>query len=116
MHGAPAGTFTFVMSGTNGVVFSKSFTCTDIKTALQTTDNYAHVHYFVIPSNPVQIEKGAYTFSLTATGYVSGTSFLAWVQQHEDIQSDLEYVPDSDDKLPLTVRYKSYKEGIQSLE
>jgi hypothetical protein len=114
LHNAPAGTFTFEMTGPNGAVFSKSFTSSDIKTALSTTDNYAHVYYAISPTNPVQIEKGAYTFTLTASGYTpTESSFIGWIQQHENIQNEMSYDPIDDEQNSLCIRYKSYREGIR---
>jgi hypothetical protein len=110
---SPPGTFTVSMTGQNGLVFSKSFTSTDIKTALGTTDNFYHVFYPVIPTNNVQIGYGDYTITLTASGYASSdSSFIGWVQQHEDIQSSFSYVSSSDEANQLSMRIKSYKEGI----
>jgi hypothetical protein len=116
MHGAPVADFTFSLTGPNGLVFSKTFTCAEIKTALGTTDNYAHVFYPIVPANPVQIESGTYTATLTApqdgTYTVNDTNFLAWIQQHEDLQASLDYETTSDEENPFTIRFKSYKEGV----
>ena len=67
MHNAPAGTFNFeVYSYDQGeVILSKDFTCDDIKMALNTIRNYAHVFYPIIPENPFQIEKGLFRFKLS---------------------------------------------------
>ncbi len=113
INNSPAGTFTLTMTGDNGVVFSKSFTCADVKTAIGTTDNYIHAFYPLVPTNPVQISKGSFTLTLSSSGYTpTVSSFIAWVQQHEDIQNEMDYVPFDDTKNPLAVRFKSYKEGI----
>lgn len=113
MSDAPAGTFTVDLTGPNGVVISKSFTSSDIKTSLSTTDNFAHVFYPIIPENPVHIEYGAYTIKLTATGYTAtDSSFIGWIQQHENLNNSLSYTPSDDSKNPLSIRFKIYKEGI----
>lgn len=116
MFNAPAGTFTFELYSQDRTetVFTKTFDCDDIKTALSTTDNYAHVFFPIIPTNPVQIEAGLYTISITASGYTATVgSFLGWIQQHENIQNEMEYVPVNDEENPLAVRYKIYKEGVE---
>lgn len=114
MMNAPAGTFTLEFIGPNGSVFTKSFNSSDIKASIPTTDNYAHVFYPVIPDNLVQIESGSFTIKLTSSGYTpTNTSFIGWVQQHENIQNEMSYVPGNDAGNSLSVRFKSYKEGIQ---
>lgn len=114
LHNAPAGTFTLeILSGVTSV-FSQSFTSADIKTAIGTTDNYAHVFYPIIPQNPIQLDAGLYTIKLSAAGYsVLGSSFLGWIRQHEDLNNKLDYVPASDDENPLAVRLKVFKRGIK---
>lgn len=113
---APAGVFTFELYSEDQAetIYSRDFTATDILEALETNDVYAHVFYPVIPENPVQIEKGLYTMKLTATGYTkSESSFIGWIQQFEDVQNEMEYVPFDDSQNPLATRYKHYKEGVE---
>ena len=112
---APAGVFTFELynEDQSETVYTKDFTSADILEALNTANVYAHVFYPIIPENPVQIEKGLYTMKLTATGYIkTEASFLGWIQQFEDVQNEMEYVPFDDSQNPLATRYKQYKEGI----
>lgn len=113
LHNSPAGTFTLeILSGVTSV-FSQSFTSADIKTAIGTSDNYAHVFYPIVPQNPVQLDAGVYTIKLTAAGYsVSGSSFLGWIRQHENLNNILDYEPVSDSENPLAVRLKVFKRGI----
>lgn len=114
MMNSPVGTFNLEVIGTNGTVFSESFNSSDIKASIPTTDNYAHVFYPVIPTNPVQIEYGSFTIKLTASGYTpTNSSFLGWIQQHENIQNEMTFTPSNDAENSLAVRFKSYKEGIQ---
>ena len=111
---APAGTFTISITGPNGAVFSKSFTSIDIKTAIGTVNDFAHVFYPIIPTNPVQIENGSYTITLSAAGYTaSNSSFIGWIQQHENIQNEMSYTPVDDSGNTFAIRFKSYKEGIK---
>ena len=112
LHNAPSGTFSLeILSGVTSV-FSQSFTSSDIKTAIGTSDNYAHVFYPIVPQNPVQLDAGVYTIKLTASGYTAlGSSFLGWIRQHENLNNILDYVPASDDENPLAVRLKVFKRG-----
>jgi hypothetical protein len=113
VHNNPAGTFNLTVSGPYGQVCSINFNAAEIKTALQTADDYFHVYYPLIPTNHVKIEAGSYDFILSASGYVySSTSFIGWIQQHEDIQTSVDYTPINDSQNPLTLRIKAYKEGI----
>jgi hypothetical protein len=115
LHNAQADYFTFELEKDSVVLFSKNFTVSEIKSALPTTDNYIHVFYPIIPSNPVQIESGLYKFKLIAgTNYInSPTSFIGWIKQHEDIQNQMDYIPVDDSQNSFSIRYKSYKEGIE---
>lgn len=113
MIGSPIGTFTLEMTGPNGVVISESFSSNDIKNAIGTTDNYAHVFYPIIPIDPVQIESGSFTIKLTSSGYSpTESAFIGWVQQHENIQNEMSYIPADDTSNTFAIRFKSYKEGI----
>jgi hypothetical protein len=113
LHNSPVGTFTLeILSGVTSV-FSQSFTSADIKTAIGTSDNYAHVFYPIVPQNPVQLDAGVYTIKLSAAGYNAlGSSFLGWIRQHENLNNILDYEPVSDSENPLAVRLKVFKRGI----
>ena len=110
------GSFTFEIESDYGVIFSKSFTAQDIKDSIPSTANYAHVFYPIIPTNPVQIERGSFTFRLIAgAGYsVTQSSFIGWIKQHEDIQNRMSYNPASDNENTFAIRFKMYKEGINA--
>lgn len=110
MHNAPAGTFRLtILSGVN-VRAEKTFTSSDIKTELNTTSNYCLVFHPVVFDFPVQLDAGTYTARLSATGYTgTNTSFIAWCQQHEDLNNQLDYVPASDQANPLAMRLKTYR-------
>jgi hypothetical protein len=112
LHNAPSGTFTLeILSGATSL-FSQSFTSVNIKTALGTTNNYGHVFYPIVPLNPVQLDAGTYKIKLSSVGYtVSGSSFLGWIRQHEDLNNKLDYVPASDSDNPLAIRLKVFKRG-----
>ena len=107
--GSPAGTFTVSLIKGAVTLFSKSFAAADISATA-----YAHTFHPVLPTNPIQIEAGVYKVKLSASGYTFNSSaYIAWIQQHENIQNAMEYVPTSDLENPLTFRFKIYKEGIK---
>jgi hypothetical protein len=109
-----SGTFTFQVLNGSDILVSESFTVEDIKESLGSASNYLHVFYPIIPTNPVQIENGNYTFKLIAPeGYVpSQGSFMGWIKQFENIQNSMDYNRSSDSQNTFAIRFKSYKEGI----
>ena len=111
MHNAPSGTFTIeLLNSDDDAVMTKSFTSADIKASLSTSNNYAHVFYPIIPTNPIQIEYGNYTIKLSASGYSpSDSSYLGWIQQHENIQNIMDYAPAFDTQNSLAIRIKEYE-------
>ena len=112
MHNAPSGTFTLKLLSGVTELLSQSFTSSDIKASIPTTNNYTHVFYPVIPINPIQLDSGTYTVKITASGYApTSVSFLALIRQHEDLNNKLDYVPLTDDENPLAIRLKVYKRG-----
>jgi len=114
LHNSPAGSFTLELEDSSGVIMSKSFSSSDVKTASETTDNYLYSFYPVIPTSPVRVEKGSYTLRIKTSGYTAtGSSFIGWIQQHEDIQNTMSYNPSNDSQNPLAFRVKIYKEGIK---
>lgn len=110
MHNSPAGTFAIdLLNSDDEIIISQEFDCDDIKAALETSNNYAHVFYPIIPTNPIQIEYGLYTIKLSATGYTpSDSSYLGWIQQFENIQNVMDYVPVNDAQNSLAIRIKEY--------
>lgn len=113
MHNAPSGTFTITLKRGVETIFAKSFTCADIKTALGTLNNYAHVFYPIIPDAPVQLESDLYTVVLSSSGYtMNASSFLGWIRQHEDLNNILDYVPTADYENPFSIRLKILDRGI----
>jgi len=112
LHNA-VGTFTFEVIKDSVTIFSKSFTPDDVKASLGTTFDYMHVFYPIIPGEPLKLEKGLYSFRLSATGYTANSvSFIAWLQQFEDIQNEMDYIPLTSDQNSLAFRIKEYKEGV----
>lgn len=113
MYNSPVGTFKIELLKGLSVIFEKEFTSSDIKTALVTSNNYAIVFYPILPDNPIQIENGNYTIKLSSAGYTySATSYLAWIQQHENVQNIMAYTPVYDSENSLAFRIKELKEGV----
>ena len=113
VHGNSNAIFSFQLSSASGLIFEKNFTIQNIKDSLNTTDNYIRVFYPIIPDFPVHIGRGSYTCRIyPVSGYASGVTFIGWIRQHENIQNLMDYIPLSDDQNSLTIRVKSYKEGI----
>lgn len=108
-----SGVFTFELIKDSAPLMSVNFTLEDVKTAINTTSNYIHSFLPIIPLNPLKIEKGAYTLRLSASGYSpSAVSFIGWVQQFEDVQNVMSYLPLDDSQNSLAFRVKELKEGI----
>lgn len=113
VHNAPAGTFTLSLITNSETVFSQTFTSQDVLDSLETTDDYARVFFPIVPLVHIQLERGEFTIKLSSTGYTNtSSSFLGWIQQHEDLNNELSYTPSGDDQNPLALRLKIYKEGI----
>lgn len=109
MFNAPAGTFTFELIKNGDTIYSHDFDSQDIKDSLPTTNNYIHTFFPIIPINPIQIEKGLYTIKISASGYTANsTSYLAWVQQYENIQMPTEIGANNDSENAFTIRIKEY--------
>jgi hypothetical protein len=110
MHNAPAGTFTIQIIKGVTVLASKSFDCDDIKSALDTTDNYAHSFHPVLFDSPTQLGRGLYSLRLSSSGYSpTESSFIGWTQQHEDLNNILDYTPGSDAQNPLAFKLKIWR-------
>jgi len=108
MHGAPSGTFTLTVKQGSTTMTSGTFTSAAIKTALGTANNYAHVFY---PIEVIaQFDAGEYDFILSASGYTAtASSFIGWIRQHENLNNETDYTPDSDSDNPYAVRMKVYR-------
>jgi hypothetical protein len=110
MNNAPAGTFTLSIKSGATTLCSKSFTSADIKTSLGTVNNYAHVFYPIVFDSPSFLGRGSYDVVLSASGYTgTNSSFIAWIQQHENLNNELDYEPLTDDENPLALRLKVYR-------
>lgn len=113
MINSPSGTFNFEMIKDASTIFSKTFTSSDLKSALGTLDDYLYSFHPIIPNSPIRIKKGTYNFKLTHTGYsFNESSFLGWGQQYEDRQNPVSYTITGSSSIPLAFRIKTKKEGI----
>ena len=107
VHNMPAGTFTLEVISGGTTVASDSFTALEIKQASGSTGNYLMSWHPVLFSAPLQLDAGLFDVRLSATGYTfSDSSFLSWVQPHENLPAGLEYVPMDDSVNPLGLRIK----------
>ena len=87
MYNSPSGEFTFEILKGSEVVYSYEFTSQDIKTALGTTDDYAHL-FLPMPAN-FSLSRGTYIAKLSADNYTYlSSSFLGWVNDWEGFKFD----------------------------
>jgi hypothetical protein len=113
IHNAPAGTFLFEVIKNSVTIFESFFTSDSLLDDMGTIHNHAHVFFPFMPDFPVQLSKGEFTVKLSASGYTyTDSSFIGWVQQHENIQNEMDYVPVTDDQNSLAMRLKIYKQGL----
>jgi hypothetical protein len=113
MVNSPAGTFTFKIFKNSTEIFSKNFNSNDIKASFETSNDFAHVFYPVIPDQPLFLDRGEYTFRIEQSGYSpTQSTFLAWIQQHENKQVNMDYEPFDDSENTFSFRIKTYRQGI----
>lgn len=113
LHNAPAGTFTLSLLKDEFTVFSHEFTSQDVKDSLNTDNNYLHVFFPVVPINPLILGPCDFTMRLEAEDYFStSSSSIGWIQQHEDLNNELDYIPTSDSQNPFAMRLKEYKKDM----
>lgn len=113
IHNAPAGTFTLDIIKNSAIIYSVDFTAAEIIADMGASSDYVRAFYPFLPDFPLAMEKGTFTAKLSATGYAyNNSSFIGWIQQHEDLNNLLDYVPVDDTKNPLAMRIKIYKQGL----
>jgi hypothetical protein len=113
MINSPSGTFNFEMIKDATTIFFKSFTSADLKAALGTTNDYLYSFHPIVPSSPIRVKRGNYTFKLSHLGYTfNESSFLGWGQQHENRQNSVSYTITGSSNIPLAFRIKTKIEGI----
>lgn len=113
MYNAPLGTFTLSLKDNGGTTLtSESFTSSDIKSDLSTTDNYAYIDKALNITAP--IKKGTYSLELSASGYTySSSSFLGWIKPHENLFNPTETTPTEFTENPF--RYLIYERVREDL-
>jgi hypothetical protein len=85
MFNNPAGTFTVAFRNGTTVLSSKTFTSASIKTALDTSNNYAYYFQPIEFDTPFLIERGTYNIHLSSSGYTfNSSSFLGWCKDYEN--------------------------------
>lgn len=103
-HNAPAGTFTVELVGLR----AWSFDFAEVQAATA-VEGYSHVFFPLVPITPLHLDVGTYTLRLSASGYALGASWMGWVQQHENLDNLLDYVPTNDGQNPLAIRIKEMR-------
>lgn len=109
VHDTPAGTFTLTLYKDVTSIFSKSFTVSDIRTSLSTSDDFIHVFYPIIPASDVYIEAGDYQLLLTKSGYTySDSNYLGWCRNFEtqDYIDDQQLFKDQTNALETRFKVK----------
>jgi len=103
VHNNPSGTFTFEVINGATTLATASFTASSLYTALSTTDLYAHLFYKPTFDKNIILNNGTYTLKLSHSGYTySDSSFIGWIQMHDDQINDFTYANTLDNKLPLS--------------
>ena len=113
MYNAPAGTFTVSIKSGANTLSSYSFTSADIKTELNTTDNYAHL-YKVISIPYTILKSGSYEIELSSSGYTYAFgSFIGWVKSYENIFNEREDSLDDITNNPFDILvYEKIREDL----
>lgn len=115
MNNAPSGVFTFKVKTTSGdELYSVDFDSDELKSDLDTTDNYLYLFkVFSIPSALV-LKVGSYDFELSSSGYTYSTeTYLGWIKSHENIFNAVNGTPDSYANNPYDVLiYERVKEDL----
>jgi len=112
MHNSPSGTFTFTLKRSGVTIASDSFTSTEIKSDLGTSDNYIHIWKFLDLSNVIHLGRGDYTLELSSSGYTySDSSYLGWVKEHENLTNEIEGVPLTNFNNPMAFQLFELKDN-----
>lgn len=113
MINAPSGTFTMTMKAGATELASVSFTSDDIKSDLNTTDNYAYLYKALEFTNAVPIKSGTYNFELSSSGYTfDASSMIGWAKKVDDIWYDIDGVIENETNYPLTMEIWENKRVI----
>jgi hypothetical protein len=112
MYNAPAGTFTLSLKSGANVLQSVTFTSAEIKSDLNTTDNYAWLWKALIFDNPLPVVKGTYTLELSSSGYsFTNSSYLGWIKDFNNLYNERSEVFESYQTNPLTFQIYTKKRG-----
>lgn len=109
VYGNPSGSFLFELIKGSTTVISKSYFATDIKNAIPTVDDYAHLYLPILPDNKTQIDGGDYTLKLTSSSYLfSESDYIGWCRSFEsfDYVNDLGQNTSSELKYDIRIKIK----------
>ncbi len=111
MHNAPAGTFTLTLNDETGALVSKSFTSAEIKSDMETTDNYGYIYKTLIFDEKIQLTKKNYTLELSSSGYsFQMHSFLGWIREHDNIFNNTDGENNNIMENPLSFQIFNYRD------
>ena len=93
----------------NGVeIGSSTIDIADISAA-----TYFHGYVSFVFDNPLVVNRGDVVFELSSSGYTySSGSYIAWVQEYENITNKIDVEPETDFQYPLTCQIWEYSERI----
>jgi len=105
----PAGTFTLTIKQGAETMATGTFTSAAIQTALGTSDNYFYAWIKILTTTTAgglpNLKKGAYDFILSSSGYThSASSFIGWIQEHENLHNSLLYTSAGIRENPFAVQ------------
>lgn len=111
-HNDPAGTFQFDIKHSNSSIYSDTFTASDLKTDLGTSDSYVHMWYSLTVDPIFSLGEGVYTFELSdSSGYTfSDSSFFGWVKPFENRQVNQTYPVTGFNRNPFGIELWSYND------
>lgn len=88
VHNNPSGTFTFSLKYEGNEIGAKTFTSSDLYTAMDATESYIRLFYKVTFDDIINLNKGTYELVLSASGYTfSELSYIGWIREHEDVKT-----------------------------
>lgn len=115
MHNAPSGTFTVKIKDGATELASRDFTSTELKSLLNTANNYAHGFFKLDFDEPVPLKNGTYQVELSASGYTfSESAYLAWVKDHDNVFHEIDGTVDGDEDKPLTFELWTYRNEVRA--
>lgn len=113
MYNAPSGTFTLSIKSGANTLGSADFTSADIKSDLNTSNNYAYIHKVLQFTNDIPLRAGTYTAELSSSGYTySVNSFIGWVKETESVFETIVGTINNETNYPFTMQLFENKRAI----